>query len=140
MSGDRCPVTKKTRRGYDRVLGDGPAYPDAGYFHQGTTLEAEPRQRTRDGGYAIKVRWFVIGYDGPLLFRAGGLDGHGRARVDPLYTSRDADGGVIVTGPVRDLPAVTVVDGPGCYGYQVDGIDFSTVIVFRVVAPGAREA
>jgi hypothetical protein len=36
--------------------------------------------------------------------------------------------------PDSDLPAVTIVSGPGCYAYQVDGIGFTATIIFRAVA------
>jgi len=31
-------------------------------------------------------------------------------------------------------PSGTFVSGPGCYAYQVDGVGFSKVIVFKVAA------
>ena len=33
----------------------------------------------------------------------------------------------------RDRPSYTRVEAPGCYGYQIDGLAFSSVIVFRAV-------
>jgi hypothetical protein len=33
-------------------------------------------------------------------------------------------------------PSFTRVRAAGCYGYQIDGVNFSKVIIFRAVAPG----
>jgi hypothetical protein len=34
----------------------------------------------------------------------------------------------------REAPGGTYVKAPGCYAWQVDGVGFSTIIVFRAVA------
>jgi hypothetical protein len=36
-------------------------------------------------------------------------------------------------GRARDRPSYTRVQAPGCYAYQVDGLDFSYTIVFEAV-------
>lgn len=31
----------------------------------------------------------------------------------------------------RDLPSTVLLGSPGCYGYQIDGIGFTTIVVFE---------
>ena len=41
---------------------------------------------------------------------------------------------VVDHGGWREWPSYTRVQTAGCFAYQVDGMGFSTVIVFRAVA------
>ena len=135
-----CPVTP--RRPWSgpgvatNVLGDGPLYPVADYFQDGTTLDLRAEDREPDGTYTKKVRWIGTGYTGPVLVRTARIDGPGTATMRFSYWGETRDGGYYADLPTdnSDLPATTKVGGPGCYAYQVDGSTFSTTIVFRAVA------
>jgi hypothetical protein len=118
-----------------RVLGDGPLYPIADYFRDGAVLQLRPDDRLPDGTYEKKVRWLGAGYAGPVLVRAGRIDGPGAASAKFSYVGSARDGGhyAELTEADNDLPATTTVSGPGCYAYQVDGATFSRTIVFRAV-------
>jgi hypothetical protein len=118
-----------------RVLGGGPAHPVADYFRDGAVLHLRDDDREPDGTYVKKVRWVVANYMGPLLVRAGRIDGPGSASVKFSYTGVARDGGYYteLTNVSSDLPATTTVSGPGCYAYQVDGTTFSTTVVFSAV-------
>lgn len=120
------------------MLGDGPLYPVADYFRDGAVLQLRADERGPDGSYEKKVRWLGAGYAGPVLLRAGRIDGPGTASARFSYTGHERDGGhyAELTDPDNDLPATTTVSGPGCYAYQVDGATFSETIVFRAVAVG----
>ncbi|WP_434742715.1 hypothetical protein [Micromonospora sp. SH-82] len=138
-SGGGCPVTEPSPWPHPdqagRVLGPGPLHPVADYFDDGV-LRLRDLDRRPDGTYTKKVRWIGSGYAGPVLVRAGRIDGPGRAGVEFSYLGEPRDGGhhAVLTRPDNDLPASTTVDGPGCYAYQVDGATFSVTVVFRAVA------
>lgn len=123
-----------------RVLGLGPVYPVADYFPDGV-LGLRPTDRQADGTYVKKVRWIAAGYTGPVLVRAGRIDGEGTASAKFSYRGEPRDGGhyAVLTNEESDLPATTTVSGPGCYAYQVDGTTFSVTIVFRAVPAPADE-
>ncbi|WP_091558752.1 hypothetical protein [Micromonospora pattaloongensis] len=135
-AGGPCPVTPRTPWSgpgvAGAVLGEGPLYPVADYFRDGV-LQLRDTDRRPAGGYEVKVRWIGAGYAGPVLVRAGRIDGKGAASVTFSNVGEKRDGGhyAELNGPTTDIPATTSVDGPGCYAYQVDGTTFSTVIVFR---------
>ncbi|MBG0819398.1 hypothetical protein HS048_01285 [Planomonospora sp. ID91781] len=136
-AGGGCPVT--VPRPWSgpgvatAVLGDGPVYPVADYFRDGTVLELRPEDRGPDGSYVKKVRWISAGYIGPVLVRAARIDGKGTASSRFSYTGEERHGGhhAELTSPTSDLPGTTTVGGPGCYVLQVDGTTFTTTVVFR---------
>lgn len=90
------------------------------------------------GWLASKQPWVSDpSYDGPFLIRLARLDGPGPVGLDEhpgstsLYrpagpTASSSDGYRIVTGS-------TWVKKPGCVAWQVDGLNFSDVIVARLV-------
>jgi hypothetical protein len=91
----------------------------------------------------IKVVWFVdAAYRGPVLIRGRQLDGPNAlvfgAGSNPYAPALTADlrigpeDGLSPSG-VRDWPSYTVVRAPGCYGYQIDGLEFTPTIVFEVL-------
>ncbi|MFG2004893.1 hypothetical protein ACGFNU_37680 [Spirillospora sp. NPDC048911] len=115
------------------VLGDGPVYPVADYFTNGTVLALRAQDRQPDGSYVKKVRWIAAGYRGPVLVRAARIDAEGTASSRFSYRGTQRDGGhyAVLDSPTSDLPGTTTVSGPGCYAIQVDGTSFTTTIVFR---------
>ena len=136
-AGAACPTTpRRSHTGSGEastVLGEGPVYPVADYFKDGTILELRPDDREPDGNYRKKVRWIGVDYTGPILIRAARIDGPGAASVDFSYRGEQRDGGQYddLSEPVTDIPATTLIGGPGCYAYQIDGTTFSTTVVFR---------
>jgi hypothetical protein len=119
------------------ALGSGPARPQIW-----TSLDSvHPAQNIpfsylRDGWYQVKTLWFVDpSYQGPVLVRGARIDGPG---VIAFGESPDLGELIIPPGPTlneasdgyRTAPGGTYLKGPGCYAWQVDGIDFSTPIVF----------
>ena len=87
-----------------------------------------------------KVLWIArTGYGGPVLIRGHRLDGpqglgFGDGHVpstDMRLTSSTASGS---GWRGRAWPSYTRLRAAGCYAWQIDGTNFTTVIVFRAVA------
>lgn len=143
--GTTCPVTPRnqmvppppTRYTAEYGIGSGPLYPVAYYFNDGTTLNLQDYMRESDGWFGAKVRW--IGgpnYDGLALIRGRQLDGAGEIRFqyDGVYSPDYVPEMALELRPGwNQWPAVTLLPGPGCYAYQVDGTSFSSVIIFKAI-------
>ena len=94
------------------------------------------RSSQRDRWLSIKTLWFAFPrYQGPVWIRARRLDGRGVIRfgespslVDPFLPEGPTING---TRGFREWPGATWIKSPGCYAWQVDGVSFSRVIVFR---------
>jgi hypothetical protein len=108
-------------------------------------VKLRPRDRTLDGWYGIKDIWVIDGsYSGPVLIRGGRIDGAGSIelewnpltprmeslRIDAASPSLQAN----TTTGWRSVPAAAYIRTPGCYAYQIDGIGFTTHIVFEATA------
>lgn len=84
------------------------------------------------GGYAHKTLWAVAPrYRSPLLIRGGRRGGDdrlrfglGRGELDLWLPAEPRRGW-------RYIPSTTVIPGPGCYAFQVDGTSFARTIVFE---------
>lgn len=145
VASGRCPRTLGGRPAphVAIALGSGPAYPVPG-------LEAAPPSRKgvvrlyanerKDGAYWHKILWAVDPrYDGPLLIRGRGLDPPQALRfVRPSAGVGGYEGqvselefGAEESASWRYGPSVTILPGPGCYAFQIDGTNFSKVIVFE---------
>jgi hypothetical protein len=146
-AGTPCPVTDGGRPNPDVAiaLGSGPAYPVLGF--EGNRAPPDPkavvplyRDEQRGGAYWHKTLWAVDPkYDGPVLIRARGLgptqlvqfakpsanSGGAAEQVGELEFRREQ------TNSWRYGPSMTILPGPGCYAFQVDGATFSEVIVFE---------
>jgi hypothetical protein len=91
---------------------------------------------------AAHVTWrAAVGYRGPILIRGrrlggAGVVGFGEGHVpyDELQLLDSGRGEATTASGGRAWLSLTRVQHPGCYAYQVDGTDFSRVIVFRVRA------
>jgi hypothetical protein len=138
--GAPCPVTEANPLLWSRAapgLGPGPVAP---VLLENGTLRYRPRFRGSDWG-AGKVLWVSAPeYDGPILIRGGRVDGTGGVGFTavnwaPLVELQLPPGPALNTDNRgwRGWPSATRVRAPGCYAYQVDGTDFSYVIVFRAV-------
>ncbi|MGH3714214.1 MAG: hypothetical protein ACRDT4_12250 [Micromonosporaceae bacterium] len=151
--GESCPVTRKQRpvqtppiHAAADVLGDAPVYPVPMYFGEDTTLRLDGPET--DGWYSAKAPWEGHHYQGPAVIHVRRLDAPGTGRVLPLHESEGkfvGDAVVLrISAPPAEFPTVTKVaaltrvPAPGCYAYQVDGLGFSEVIVFRGAAPGQQ--
>jgi hypothetical protein len=146
--GARCPVSPRTKvdlgkEGVRSLPGRGPAYPNFGGEESVLEFWYPPLPQQTDfygsGWSGNKVLWWVSGrYRGPVLIRGRQLDGTERVRFDrgkpPRIEIRIPPGrGPVAWKGARDRPSYTRVRAPGCYGYQIDGLGFSRVIVFQAV-------
>ena len=97
-------------------------------------------QPSEGGLFPLKILWVAAPqYAGPALVRARRLDGPGIVRfaqgdAAPQDELQLLDSAVTPTDGWRQWPSYTLVPGPGCYAYQVDGADFSYAIVLLVTA------
>ncbi len=145
-SGAACPTTGAgiATRFVGRLLGAGPVYPVLG---GAVALNfAYPPSRgsnfvgSRWGGQ--KVLWVgAPASAGPVLIRGRQLDGPHAIGFGPAGVPVDemqllASGATSPGEPAgwREWPSYTRLRAGGCYGYQVDGRGFSTVIVVRATA------
>jgi hypothetical protein len=116
--------------------GAAPLFPISMYMNFDATLHLSDTTPGPDGLYDVKVVWANVPYQGPVVVRAGRIDGPGRGLVR-IYDNPDRSVGDAVvfplTGTVGDWPSGTFVSGAGCYAYQIDGAAFTEVVVFRVV-------
>jgi hypothetical protein len=132
--GAACPVSHPDRSvdfasyGVATGIGAGPAYP---VMPRGVVFI----QRAANFGSHVwggqKVLWFVHPrYHGEILVRRRRIDGSGVVRFDrgdvPAAELRMPAG-------TSDRPSFTRLRAPGCYAYQVDGSNFSRVVVFEAV-------
>ena len=128
--GTACPTSpERVLTYYPNVYGDGPIY--ALGPADGATW------RYGDRG-AIKVVWVAAPhYDGPALIRGRQMDGPSRLTFDEVGTPEMVfPAGGTARGPGaaagwKDRPSFTRVSSPGCYAYQVDGLDFTSILVFE---------
>jgi hypothetical protein len=141
-AGGACPTTSGERFNNGQfagiALGKGPVRPLLG----GGGSEVE-RGRVvfrpypeRRGWYGTKTLWFARPeYEGPVLIRGRQLDGprmvvfgEAPSLVDPQMgpgaTLNGRDGW-------RQWPGATWLRTPGCYAWQVDGINFTYVIIIE---------
>ncbi len=153
-AGMPCPLApaRQVTPKYGIGLGDGPVYPvGLGYT---STLAYAVADAFGDGSSAWggqKVLWIVSpAYQGPVLVRGSRLDGSGVLRFNgglvqstyngnwttaPLLTELRlaGNGSGSDTGEFSTWVSYTRLQVPGCYVYQVDGHDFSEIIVFEAV-------
>jgi hypothetical protein len=129
--GAACPVSHADRSvrfdrfGIARGIGPGPAYP-IGLAHGVLVLVPSP-----EGGIwaGQKVLWFVHPrYSGPVLVRGRRLDGPGLVRFGRGVVPAAE---LHLPAGTREQPSFTRLRSLGCYAYQIDGLGFSRVIVFR---------
>ena len=141
--GGRCPASRLApqitgkKYGVGGAVGPGPVYPMLGRPSLLTVF-----RRTDWGRWAgQKVLWFVLpDYKGPVLIRGRKLGGSQLMRFDdgtnPPKQIRLAPGETVKwTGQFpgsRGRLSNVRVRVPGCYGVQIDGTSFSTVVVFPV--------
>jgi hypothetical protein len=139
----RCPVTKARRLSprFAAAQGTGPVYPVGA---AGDGLEFIYPVRRSQGWYPSewggnKVAWFARpDFAGRVLIRGGRRDGAEGVRFGDesqpqrelrlTFTAEDrGEGGWLFEG------TFTRVRAPGCYAWQLDGDDFTSVITFRAI-------
>lgn len=138
--GQRCPSTPggpiETSAFGGVALGSGsePVRP-LGRITAAGVGELGPAPST-SGWYDFKTLWFSApSYQGPWIVRGGELGGTSpvifgeepavsQLVVPPIQTLNGANG-------YREAPGGTYVRAPGCYAWQVDGVGFSYLLVFR---------
>ena len=149
-SGESCPATSWANKieNLPPLLGKSPVYLFGAF--QGNTGEVQLTEKpSSDGWYDLKAVWLAdLGYTGgPVLVRGKQLDGMAFVRFqlaynDPVATELLLNGtngsySPSIPGGWHNWPSGAYVPGPGCYGLQVDGENFTESIVFRVL-PGSQ--
>lgn len=147
--GAACPVS--TPQGhispdYALVAGAGPVYFVA--ISSKMILPFSPASSFGDPGSqwgGAKSYWEIApAYTGPVLVRGQRLDGAGAVRfngglaqtrgnsqgTEPLLNTLQLVGGVNGAGQWAAYVTFTRLQVNGCYGFQVDGLTFSEIIVF----------
>jgi hypothetical protein len=92
-----------------------------------------------------KVVWFINpNYQGPVLIRGRQLDGADMIRFNGNTDPPNVPDQALLTelrlmGNMGGAPwpnggSYTRLQTPGCYAYQVDGLTFSYLIIFKAVA------
>jgi len=91
------------------------------------------------GWSGLQTLWFAMpGYNGPFVVRAKSLSGTSPIEVQSSGGGLAPGSGPLVVpgGPTlntrdgyRTVPGATYVTSPGCYAWQVDGGNFSEIIV-----------
>jgi hypothetical protein len=141
--GQACPATPG--RPIDNsffggmALGSGPVrvlVANAGDLSRG---QADLGTTGAPGWFALQTLWFATpGYRGPFIVRAKRPGTRGPIEVRPRQTGLQPRSGPLVVGGkttpntqdgYRTAPGSTWVSSPGCYAWQVDGRNFSEMIV-----------
>lgn len=134
-AGETCPVTRERSVAPEvtALTGNGPVYPLEA-VSDGTVFYNRTSSTGRQG---TEVTWVAApSFRGPVLVRGARLDGTGGLQFgegSPELRLAPEDG-LWPLGPAgwfafgTDL---TNIGSPGCYAYQLDGLGFSTVIVFE---------
>jgi hypothetical protein len=99
-------------------------------------LKIDFRTPEPDGLYDLKVIWgSSADYQGPIAVRVASVDGRGHGAVRLYYHPGASLGDAVIftlAGVDQDWPSGTFVSGPGCYAYQIDGLDLRQEIIFSV--------
>lgn len=148
-AGEGCITARLRRlsRAFGPGLGDGPVYP-VGFPRSGVLRFPYPPPEKSlfagSGWGGQKVLWVSDPkYEGPILIRGEQMDGSNQVRFGqgsavilqelafPAHSADNWEGGW------RNFPSYTRLRAPGCYAYQVDGADFTDVIVFEAAIQGS---
>ena len=143
--GASCPTTpeKTVTSSFGIAQGKGPVYAtlDTTTIASPAVLNYADASQFGSGGSGNqgwggqKVLWFIDpNYQGLVLIRGHQLDGvhemrFGTTLDQQLVFDTSTSGG----SPWPNFPSYTRLQAPGCYAYQVDGNNFSYVIVFQAI-------
>jgi hypothetical protein len=146
--GGQCPSTSGQSISNDSfggiALGQGLVQPLVGtrswkVAERGVLVFPRPRDRPSLKVWrSVKTLWFAEpAYQGPLLIRGRQLDGPHETVFGegPTVKNPQLGPGPTLNGTNgwREWPGGTWLRRAGCYAWQVDGTDFSHVIVFKAV-------
>jgi hypothetical protein len=145
-----CPATSGTafHTFFNGIaLGRGPVrvlLADSGDIRHGR-VDLSPSVR---GWFALQTLWFAMpGYNGPFVVRAERIGRKGPIEAQPSGMGLFPGSGplVVSAGPTdntadgyRTVPGSTWVKSGGCYAWQVDGQNFSEVIVVDALASPSK--
>lgn len=140
-AGSSCPTTqvKQVSADFGPAQGAGPAYatigaekiPPHAVFYYADAQHFGTEAQTNKGWGGQKVLWFINpGYKGLVLVRGRQLDGPHQVRFNQLDQQLLLDSTFGGT-PWPNFPSYTRLQAPGCYAYQVDGNNFSYLIIFQ---------
>jgi hypothetical protein len=130
--GGICPTSRTSFTSYaGAVVGSGPVYASQANPLALTTFVSSPWDGAR-------VRWVASPrYRGPILIRGRQISGpsavgfgDGHTPEDDLQLLDAATKSSHEPAGAREWPSFTRVPAAGCFAYQVDGTNFSEVIVF----------
>jgi hypothetical protein len=128
-AGAKCPVTTFSSEPVKTVsplLGDGLIRPATG-----STITIE-RDSSYPGWADAKVIWYTPPGTGSVVLRGQRIDGTGAVAFvegsNPMKSSLELQR---LAGGWGDDPTLLLVKMPGCYAFQIEGLDFSRIIVFR---------
>jgi hypothetical protein len=130
--GATCPVSHADRSvdfasyGVATGIGAGPAYP---VMRRGVLLIQPAASFGSRVWGGQKILWFVHPrYQGPILVRGRRIDGTGVVR----FNRGDVPAAELrIPAGTSEQPSFTRLRSPGYYAYQVDGSNFSRVVVFK---------
>ena len=141
VTGRRCPASRTRHHEALRVaLGDG-------HVLLGSATNSGVIRLT-DAEGRVDTLWTTVGYRGPVLIRGGAVIGDGTMTFE--QSSDWAPRGASLTGTPEELRfrgappgdlgwhALITFSEPGCYGFQMDGRDFTEHLIVEVkdaVAP-----
>jgi hypothetical protein len=151
--GASCPTTKERQVNaqFGITQGNGPVYATIGtetiespaILRYTTPQHFMYNEPVNIGWGGAKVLWFVSpDYKGPILVRGQQIDGpHAIRFLSDLTTNQPIAQELVFdtasySGDSFHWPNFgfyTLLQAPGCYAYQVDGINFSYVIIFKAV-------
>jgi len=142
--GQRCPASRGSPVSTDLfggiALGNGPVrviIAGAGDVRHGV---ADLGPTIAPPWLGLKTLWFSVpAYQGPFIIRAERLGRPGPVALGegPLIAPLVVPPGPTLNGGEgwRTAPGGLWVKTPGCYAWQVDGLDFSEIITVRAVLP-----
>jgi hypothetical protein len=145
--GSACPTTGATGQlpsppFVGTKFGRGPVYPNFGPVDQALIHFQYPPPPTSawptSAWSGQKVMWVSSPrYHGPTLIRGRQLDGPNRLRFDdgvlPSVEKKIRTWARNASSRWGASASLTRLRAPGCYGYQIDGLTFSRVVVFHTV-------
>jgi hypothetical protein len=150
-TGGRCPTTHGAEFATSQfggiALGRWPVQPlivpqvarDRGPAKKGILRFRNPPEPS--GWRSLKTLWFgKPTYQGLVLIRGREIGGSNKVAFGEELSLVDPQ---LPPGPTingsngwRQWPGGTWVQAPGCYGWQIDGVGFSHVIIFEAQFPG----
>jgi len=133
-NGASCPVTTiygQVSPDFGNATGSGPIYP-VGIGADGTIHGLSPAGQAKilwvsraEYQGPVLIRGQQVGGDIPLLFQEG--------TEGSLKTELRLQDAANIAHGWRNWPSYTIVRTSGCYAYQIDGDNFSEIVVFQAV-------